>query len=264
MDNSGARLLAGKTAFVTGGSRGIGAIVAKALARHGAAVAVNYHSSAAAAKEVVGVIEAAGGRAVAVQGDAGDEEAVTAMFQQVSEQLGTIDVLVCNAIGNTGKLISAPAGTSLLDQSEIFQDRTKTQIAVTLAACKAAVPGMRAKGGGSIIFVGGSGSRVGTPVLMLAELLVAKAAMDMLGRLLAVELGKDKIRVNVIAPGPVPTDGNGLADNPKRLELLAGQTPLGRVAESEDVADAVVAYASDLTAHITGGYVVVDGGRLMV
>lgn len=239
-------------------------MVATALARHGAAVAVNYHRSASAAKDVVAAIEAEGGRAIAVQGDAGDDTHVGAMFEQVADQLGTIDVLVCNAIGNTGDLISAPPGTSILDQSEVLQDRAKTQIAVVLAACRAAVPAMRAKGGGSIIFIGGSGSRVGTPVLMLAELLVAKAAMDMLGRLLAVELGKDKIRVNVIAPGPVPTDGNGLADKPERLEFLAGQTPLGRVAESEDVAGVVVAYASDLTAHITGAYVTVDGGRLMV
>jgi 3-oxoacyl-[acyl-carrier protein] reductase len=264
MDNTGSTLLAGRTAFVTGGSRGIGAVVATALARHGAAVAVNYHRSPAAAKQVVATIEAEGGRALAVQGDAGDEPAVAAMLKEVREQLGVVDVLVCNAIGNSGKLVSVPPGTSLLDQSELFQDRTKTQIAVIMAACRAAVPGMRAKGGGSIIFVGGAGSRAGTPIPMLAELLVAKAAMDMLGRLLAVELGKDKIRVNVIAPGPVPTDGNGLADNPGRLELLAGQTPLGRIAESSDVAGAVVAYASDLTAHITGGYVVVDGGRQMV
>ncbi|WP_067456444.1 SDR family NAD(P)-dependent oxidoreductase [Actinomadura macra] len=259
------RLLDGRVALVIGGSRGIGAEVARAFGRHGAAVGVNYLNSADAAKEVVTDIEGNGSRAVAVAGDAAKAGDVAEIVRQTIDALGDIDVLVCNAVGSTENAIDrVRKGLTLaLDNAEDVQARVATQLATTLFPAREVLPGMRRRGGGSIVLIGATASR-GRPGRGIAEISVAKAAQDALARSLAVELGPDHIRVNVVAPGMVPTDANAGPHQKPMISEMAKVTPLGRVAHVDDVADTVVAFASGLTRHVTGAYVGVDGGRSML
>lgn len=256
-------LLAGRTALVTGASSGIGAAVARTLGRHGASVAVNYRSNAGAAQAVAADIEQAGSRATTVAGGATDPDRLDAMVADTARQLGDIDVLVVNSIGDiTGIADRLRAGVSALDNVEHVLERTNVQLSATLYACRAVVEGMRRAGGGSIVLIGAAGTRR-TVGPRGAELLVAKAAQDALGRVLAAELGADGIRVNVVGPGYVPTSANAGPDQMQRAEAIAGTTPLRRVTTVDDVADAVLVLASDLSRATTGGFVAVDGGSTM-
>jgi len=259
-------LLAGRTALVVGGSRGIGAATARALGAHGAAVGVNYHHSSEAAAKLVAEIEAGGSRAVAAGADATDPLAVAAMVGTVTSALGDISILVCNTVGfvEANPFERIEAGSTLaVDNADSIKDRAAIQLATTLYPVREVVPGMRRAGGGSIVFIGATASR-GRPTRGIAEVSVAKAAQDALARALANELGADGIRVNTIAPGMVPTDANAGARRDAVIAELGRTTPLGRVAYVDDVADVAVALASDLTRHLTGAYLGVDGGRGML
>ena len=254
-------LLHNRVALVTGGSRGIGAAVARSLARHGAAVAVNYHSNRTAADEVVAAVTASGSRGLALAADATDNAQVAAMVAAASAELGDIDLLVANAIGDTGGM--ATPGGSLLDQGDAIRATVDVQLAATLAAVRHVVPGMRRRGGGTIVMIGASLSRTTHIRADMAEIAVAKAAQDALARHLAAELGPDGIRVNVVAPGMVPTDANASPHRDNVVAMVGGMTPLGRVSTVDDVADAVVALSSDLARQVTGTVVTVDGGMTM-
>jgi 3-oxoacyl-[acyl-carrier protein] reductase len=256
-----APLLHGRTALVTGASRGIGAAVARALAHHGAAVAVNYHANRTAADAVVDAVTAAGSRGLAVAADAADDAQVAAMVATVAAELGDVDLLVANAIGDTGGML-AP-GRSLLEQGDALRARVDVQLAATLAACRHVVPGMRRRGGGTIVLIGASLTRMTHVRADMAEIAVAKSAQDALARHLAAELGPDGIRVNVVAPGMVPTDANAGPHQEAAVAAVGGMTPLGRVSTVEDVADAVVALSSTLARQVTGAVVTVDGGMTM-
>ncbi|MCP2341394.1 SDR family NAD(P)-dependent oxidoreductase [Actinomadura rupiterrae] len=257
----GTALLSGRAALVTGGSRGIGAEIARTLGRHGAAVAVNYHSNQAAAEAVVADVTASGSRAVALRGDATDDAGVAALVTAATAELGDIDVLVCNAVGDTTGMNRLDG--SLLDSGDAVRRRVDQQLTATLAACRQVVPGMRRRGGGSIVLIGASLTRQSHVMAQLAEIGVAKAAQDALARYLAAELGADGIRVNVVAPGMVPTDANAGAHRPAVLDRIAAMTPLGRVSTTRDVADTVLALASDLTGQMTGAVLALDGGLTM-
>jgi 3-oxoacyl-[acyl-carrier protein] reductase len=250
--------LDGHVALVTGAGRGIGAAIARTLGDHGAAVAVNYLRDAARAAEVVADIEAAGARAVAVQGDVGDPAEAERVVRE-AEALGDVDILVCNAFGRTDGIPRRPAVESHASVAAI-QSRAGVQLASTLNCCHLVVPGMRRRGGGSIVLIGASGSR-GAGAPGLAEITVAKAAQDALGRVLAAELGPDGIRVNTVAPGLVPTDANAGAYQAAMIERAEAATPLGRVSRPEDVAGVVALLVSEASRQVTGAYVAVDGGR---
>lgn len=256
-------LLEGRVALVSGASRGIGAAIARAFGRHGAAVAVNYRSNDSAAETVVNDIEKSGARGLAVAADAGDEDQVAAMVEQVTEELGDIDTLVCNAAGGTEEIVERYlAGGSLLDGAKIIRERVITQLDSTIYTCRHVVPGMRRRGGGSIVLIGATGTRR-SPARGIAETIVAKAAQDAVGRLLAAELGPDDIRVNTVAPGVVPTDANAGEHQQAMIEAASAQSPLGRVTHAENVADAAVALSAGLTRNTTGAYLPVDGGATM-
>jgi 3-oxoacyl-[acyl-carrier protein] reductase len=263
---AGPALLAGRVALVVGGSRGIGAATARALGAHGACVGVNYHRNPEAAAKVVAEIEASGSRAVSVPGDGSNPEDVAAMVSTVTAALGDISILVCNTVGfvEANPIERLRAGSTLaIDNADSIKDRSAIQLATTLYPVREVVPGMRRVGSGSIIFVGATASR-GRPVRGVAEISVAKAAQDALARALANELGVDGIRVNTVAPGMVPTDANAGPHQETMIAEVGKMTPLGRVASTEDVADVIVALASDLTRHLTGAYLGVDGGRAMM
>ena len=256
-----APLLHDRVALVTGASRGIGAAVACALARHGAAVAVNYHSNRTAADAVVAAVTAAGSRGLALAADATDDAQVAAMVAAAAAEFGDIDLLVANAIGDTSGMATPDA--SLLDRGDEIRATVDVQLAATLSAVRRVVPGMRRRGGGTIVLIGASLTRMTHVRAELAEIAVAKAAQDALARHLAAELGSDGIRVNVVAPGMVPTDANAGPHRDAALAAVGRMTPLGRVSTVDDGADAVVALSSGLTGQVTGTVLTVDGGMTM-
>ncbi|MFF1480635.1 SDR family NAD(P)-dependent oxidoreductase [Streptomyces sp. NPDC058301] len=258
-------LLDGRVALVTGASRGIGAAVARALGAHGAAVAVNYLHSADAAARVVADIEKSGGRAVAVAGDVSDLEQVRAVVAASTAALGAPDVLVCNVMVGT-EAVGARAGAavvgSFIDSPERIasvRDAVASQLDATLACCHAVVPAMRRSGGGSIVLIGASATHNPYPVPV--EITAAKSAQDAIGRALARELAPDNIRVNTVAPGFVPTDANAGPHQASLIAHVAAGTPLPDAIRAEDVADAVVVLASDLSRKVTGTFLPLDGGR---
>ncbi len=254
-------LLAGRVAMVTGGSRGIGAAVSRALAAHGASVRVTPRAHPHAADAVVADVRAAGRRGVAVLGDATDRQDVADMVASAAAELGDVDVLVANAVGDTTGMTSL--GGSVLESAATVQDKVDEQLAATVEVCRQVVPGMRRRGGGSIVVIGASVTRQSSVAARLAQIGVAKSAQDALVRHLAADLGPDDIRVNVVAPGMVPTDANAGPERDEAMTAIARNTPLRRVSEAADVAGVVVALASDLMRQVTGAVLPVDGGMTM-
>ncbi len=262
-----ARPLAGKTALVTGAGRGIGAATARELGRNGASVAVNFVNNAYAADEVVADIVAAGSRAVAIRADACSSQQVQAMVERTIDELGEIDILVCNAIGDT-RLLNSKLGRSapsFVDSDAGIagiRDAVNTQLDATLTSCRHVVASMRRAGGGSIVFIGASVTHNSDPAP--AEIAVAKSAQDSIARMLARQLGPDNIRVNTVAPGFVPTDANVGPYRQAIIEHLAIQTPLASAVSATDVANVVVTLVGDLTERLTGLFVPVDGGLTLL
>ncbi|MEU8346253.1 3-oxoacyl-[acyl-carrier protein] reductase [Actinomadura meyerae] len=262
---SESQLLKGRTALIIGGSRGIGAAIARRFGAAGAAVAVNYHRNADAAKSVVGDIEAAGSSAVAVGADAADPDQVAAAVREAVAALGDFDVLVCNAAGQTDDAVERyRAGlTDAVVAAPQILDQVHTQLAASLYPVREVVPGMRRRGGGSIVFIGATSSR-GRPPRGTGEITIAKSAQDSLARVLAAELGGDGIRVNMLAPGMVPTDANAGPHQEAMIAEFGKQAALGRVSSTDDVAGVALALASGMTGQLTGAYLGVDGGAAML
>jgi 3-oxoacyl-[acyl-carrier protein] reductase len=243
--------LSGKVAVVTGASKGIGAGIAKALAAEGAAVIVNYASSKAGADAVVEVISAAGGQAVAVQGDVTKEADAKALVDAALHHFGRLDILV----NNSGVYEFSGIETLTEDQYRRMFD---VNVLGTLLPTKAAVPHLGE--GASIINI----SSVVTSVLMPESAIYTgtKGAVDAITGVLANELGPRKIRVNAINPGVVETEGTHSA-GVVGSELEAGfaaQTPLGRIGQPGDIAKIAVFLASNDSGWLTGEKLVASGG----
>ena len=246
------RKLEGKIAVVTGASKGIGAAIARQLAAEGAAVAVNYSSSREGAERVVREIEAAGGKAVAVQADLSSEPDVRRLFKETVAALGAPDILVNNA----GIYEFAPLED--VTASHFHQQFDLNVLGLLLASQEAArYFGQR---GGSIINIS---SVVSTLALPNASVYSAtKAAVDAITRSLSAELGPRGIRVNAINPGMVETEGAhaaGVIQGEMRTQIEA-QTPLGRIGQPGDIAGAAVFLASADAAWITGETLHIAGG----
>ena len=246
------RKLEGKIAVVTGASKGIGAAIARQLAAEGAAVAVNYSSSREGAERVVREIEAAGGKAVAVQADLSSEPDVRRLFKETVAALGAPDILVNNA----GIYEFAPLED--VTPSHFHQQFDLNVLGLLLASQEAArYFGQR---GGSIINIS---SVVSTLALPNASVYSAtKAAVDAITRSLSAELGPRGIRVNAINPGMVETEGAhaaGVIQGEMRTQIEA-QTPLGRIGQPGDIAGAAVFLASADAAWITGETLHIAGG----
>ncbi len=237
-------------ALVTGGSRGIGRAIALQLAVDGHAVAVNYASNAAAAAEVVSAIVSAGGRAIAVGADVGDEAAVAAMFETVAEELGPVAVLVNNAGITRDDLM-------LRMKVEAWDEVITTNLRSVYLCSKAALRGMLRAKWGRVISVSSVSGIAGNPGQ--ANYAAAKAGIIGLTKSLAKEIGSRGITANVVAPGFVATDMT--ADLGEAVQEAATERiSLGRLGRPEEVASAVGYLASDGAGYITGQTLLVDGG----
>lgn len=244
--------LEGKVALVTGGSRGIGRAICEALGREGAAVVVNYVSSADAADEAATSIKSGGGRAVALQGDVADAAQAERLVADTLEQFETIDILVNNA----GIILRTP----MVETSDEDWDRV---FSVNVAGCfhctRAVARHMIERGqGGHIINISSVNAAIG--IVNRSCYAATKGAMEAFTRVCAVELGDYGIQVNAVAPGLTLTDMNKLFLTPRLEELFALRLAIGRPAVPEDVAKTVVALASGAMPYMTGEVMRVDGG----
>ena len=244
--------LQGKVAVVTGGSKGIGASIAEHLAAAGASVVVNYATSKTGADAVVTRINAAGGDAVAVQGDVSKPADIAKLFGETKTKYGKLDILVNNA----GVYEFSP-----LDgiTPEHFHKQFDLNVLGLLLTTKEAVK-LIGPDGGSIVNIS---SIVGPmPAPSASVYSASKAAVDAITVSLAGELGPKRIRVNSINPGMVETEGlhsSGISESDFRKNVEA-TTPLGRIAQPADIAKAVVFFASDDAGWVTGQTLVVAGG----
>jgi 3-oxoacyl-[acyl-carrier protein] reductase len=243
-----AKKLAGKVALVTGGSRGIGAAIAKRLASEGASVAITYAKDAASASAVVKEIETAGGRAIAIQADAADAEAVRSAVDKAVASLGRIDVLVNNA----GTAIPKKFEDSTLEELDRVIDINLRGVFVsTLVALK------HMNDGGRIIMIGSCvGERMLTPGL--ASYSATKGAVKMFTQGLSREVGSRGITVNNVQPGPIDTDLNPAAGDWATPQVAV--TALGRYGHVDEVAAVVAFVAGPESSYITGANLTVDGG----
>ena len=242
--------LEGKTALVTGASRGIGAAVALRLASEGATVVVNYSGSREAALGVVEAIVAAGGRAGAVQADVSDPAACTALVEGVVARYGSIDILVNNAgITRDGLIVRM----SDEDWAAVINTNLTGVFSVTRAAAKHM---MKARSG-SIINMASVVGISGNPGQ--ANYAAAKAGVIGLTKTVARELASRRVRCNAVAPGFIETDMTASLTGPQR-DGIAAVIAMGRFGTASDVAAAVAFLASDDSAYITGQTLAVDGG----
>jgi 3-oxoacyl-[acyl-carrier protein] reductase len=249
-------MLTGKIALVTGASKGIGAGIAKELAARGAAVAVNYASSREGADRVVNEIKANGGRAAAFQGDISNHAAVERIFSEVGAAFGRIGILVNNAgVFRLGSL------ETVTEQE--FHDHFNINVLGLLLTTQNAAAQFGDEGG-SIINIGSIISQIPRPGTVLYA--ASKGAMDAVTKVLALELGPKKIRINSVLPGPTETEGANVARSKGDMDeafvrAIIDRTALGRMGTSEDIALAVAFLASDDARWITGQLISVSGGR---
>ncbi|WP_425615474.1 SDR family NAD(P)-dependent oxidoreductase [Anatilimnocola sp. NA78] len=243
--------LAGKVAVVTGASKGIGAEIARQLAAAGAAVVVNYASSKAGADKVVFDIEKAGGRAVAVQADVSKQADIEKLFAETKKAFGRLDVLVNNA----GIYEFAPLEAINADH---FHKQFNLNVLGLLFTTQEAAKHFGPEGG-SVVNI----SSVAASGLPQASVYSAtKASVNAITRSLAQELGPRKIRVNAVNPGMIETEGFHSAgiDGSDFRKQVESQTPLGRIGQPQDIAPAVVYFASSDSSWLTGETLYISGG----
>jgi 3-oxoacyl-[acyl-carrier protein] reductase len=245
--------LTGKVAVVTGASKGIGASIAEHLAAAGASVVVNYATSKSGADAVVKRIVDKGGKAIAVQGDVSKQKDITRLFAETKQAYGKLDILVNNA----GIFDFAPLESVT---PEHFHKQFDLNVLGLLLTTQEGVK-LIGPEGGSIINIS---SIVGPmPVENASVYSATKGAVDAITVSLSKELGSKKIRVNSLNPGMVETEGfhtAGLAESDFRKTVEA-QTPLGRIAQPEDIAKAAVFFASDDAGWVTGQTLLLTGGQ---
>lgn len=243
--------------IVTGGGRGIGAATARLGAARGYGVCVNYRTNAGAAAAVVAEIEAAGGRAIAVQGDVAREEEVIRLFEAVDKELGPVTALVNNA-GFAGPI-------SRLDSSDsgIIRAVVEVNFLGVIWCAREAVRRMSTRHGGSggaIVNLTSGAATIGSPGEYIWYA-AAKGAVNSFTLGLSKEVAGEGIRVNAVAPGFVKTQIHADSGMPDRIEKDAPNVPMGRAAEPEEIAEPVLWLLSEAASYTTGAILRVAGGR---
>jgi 3-oxoacyl-[acyl-carrier protein] reductase len=239
---------------VTGASRGLGRAIALRLARTGVAVGVNYRERGEAADAVVREIRAAGGRALAVRADVGNASEVHEMVERVAREFGPVDILVNNAG------VARPGDLAHFD-SEQMEDMRRINVDGLVAVTRAVVDGMKERGFGRIVNVT-SIAALGTAMAGTTFYAATKAAVVVLTRRFALELGPHGITVNAVAPGFVRTDMAAAGRTEADFAAIAAKAMVRRVGEPDDVANAVAFLASPESGFITAQILTVDGGRM--
>jgi 3-oxoacyl-[acyl-carrier protein] reductase len=245
--NNGGKL-EGKVALVTGGSRGIGAAIAKRLAADGASVAITYSKGADAAASVVKAIEGTGGKAIAIQADAANVKAVTGAVEKTVATFGQLDVLVNNAGTAIPKTFEE---TTLEEMDRVIDINVRGVFVATQAALK------HMNDGGRIIMIGSAvGERVLTPGLVPYS--ATKGAVKIFTQALSREVGSRGITVNNVQPGPIDTDLNPATGDWSAPQKAA--TALNRYGHVDEIAAMVAFVAGPESSYITGANLTVDGG----
>jgi 3-oxoacyl-[acyl-carrier protein] reductase len=253
MKNNIAKKLDGKVAVVTGASKGIGASIARHLASEGASVVVNYASSKTGAEKVVSEITAEGGSAIAVQADVGKATDIDRLFAETKRAFGKLDILVNNA----GVFEFAPLENI---SEEHFHKQFNLNVLGLILTTQKAVEYFNGTGG-SVINI--SSVAAISPPAGAAVYSATKGAVDAITKSLAKELGARNIRVNSINPGMVETEGvhaAGFLGTDFHKQIVA-QTPLGRIAQPQDIAKVAVFLASEDSGWISGETLLVSGGQ---
>lgn len=238
-----------RTAIVTGASKGIGAAIARRLAKDGIAVVVNYATGSDAANAVVNSIAADGGRAIAARADIGSRTGIASLFDRAEQDFGPVDILVNNA----GMMKLSP----LVDvDDENFEEQVQTNLGGVFRGMREA--GKRLREGGRIINF--SSSVVGLYQPTYGVYAATKAAVEAMTHIVAKELGPRGITVNAIAPGPVKTDLFMTGKNDAQIEAITKMNPMGRLGQPDDIASVVAFLASPDSGWINGQTIRANGG----
>lgn len=238
-----------RVAIVTGASRGIGAAIARRLADDGVSVVVNYASSRPTADDVVATIEAAGGRALAVQADIASSNGIRALFDAAEAEFGGVDILVNNA----GVMTLGPL-------TEVDDDAFEAQLAINLGGTFRGMreAARRLRDGGRILNF--SSSVVGLYQPGYGVYAATKAAVEAMTHILAKELGARRITVNAVAPGPVETELFTRGKSDEQIRAIAGMNPMRRLGQPEDIAGVVALLAGADGGWINGQVIRANGG----
>ena len=238
-------------ALVSGASRGIGAAIAVRMAAEGWPVAVNYHRGRGAAEAVVGVIRHAGGVADLFAADVTDEQSVADLFEEVARRLGPVTALVANATGPQPEVpLEDLTWQTYLDQLEFFVKSPTLLV-------QAALPSMRATGGGRVILIGSDLADRAAP--LTSAYTAAKNAQVGLTKVWAKELGAHRITVNLVQPGWIPVERHHGIDT----AAYVAEVPVRRMGTPDDVAATVAHLASEAGGFITGQRITINGGHVM-
>lgn len=244
--------LSGKVALITGSTKGIGKAIAMRMAEQGARVVISSRNQDAC-DEVAAEINTAGGTAIGLACNINYQEQLAALVATTQQQLGKIDILVCNAALNPF------FGPSQEIPDAAFDKVMHANIGSVHRLCQLVIPGMATAGGGAVIIVSSIGGLKGTDTL--GAYAISKAADMQIARNLAVEWGPKNVRVNCIAPGLIRTDfARALWENPDIYKATVANYPLRRIGEPDEIAGAAVFLASDAGSFTTGQTIVIDGG----
>ncbi|QBD79846.1 SDR family oxidoreductase [Ktedonosporobacter rubrisoli] len=245
------------TIIVTGGSRGIGAATSLLAAERGYAVCINYTSNSERAEQVVASIRSKGGKASAVQADVSDEAAVQSLFETAERELGPLTALVNNA-GTTGKI-----GRLLDLDTKILRSVLDVNILGTILCARQAVRRMstaRGGQGGAIVNVSSRAAQLGSPNEYV-HYAASKAAVETFTIGMAKEVATEGIRINCVSPGLVETEIHAAGGDAGRVQRIAGNVPLQRGGQPEEIAKAILWLLSDEASYCVGSILVVSGGR---
>ena len=244
--------LSGRNVLVTGSSRGIGKGCALEMAREGANVAINYHSSLNEAEAVAEEVRRLGGKSIVLQGDVADRERVEGMIAETAAAFGSLDVFVSNAVYSERQLM-------LEADLEKFQKTVNVTMWGSFFGMRGAALQMVKQGnGGSIVIISSPHAVIPIPTAMAYNM--AKAAIDHMARTAAIELAEHRIRVNIMHPGWIDTPGERKFFSEEQIQEGAKSLPWKRLGQPEEIGKAVAFMASSDADYMTGSTVTVDGG----